>query len=149
MYQIYQIMPGDDWENIASKFNTTPTNLRSINGIGILMTPGSYLVVPKIDDALYFKYKVKKGDSLYFIANNFQTSVDVLEMLNGLKQNEYIYPEQEILVPNKDVSVYITKEETLKGISDKSGKELSELVMQNQQLYVMPDQLIIYKVTKN
>lgn len=148
MYQIYQIMPDENWDSIAVKFNTTPEDLLSINGLDILLTPGNYIVVPKMDDDFYTRYIVKKGDSLYSIANQVQTNVKVLELLNGLKSNEFIYPEQQIIVPRQGVFTYVTEDETLGSISNKSGIPLDKLVMKNEQLYVQPNQVVVYKVNE-
>lgn len=151
MYQIYQIMQGDSLEIIASKFNTTPNNLVSINGLSgnLNLVPGGYLVVPKVEDGAFYRYTVKKGDNLYSLAGRFGASVDVLEMLNGLEKNEYIYPNQELLIPKEGVLVYVTKDETLEDISMQSGIDVGELASQNQQLYVVPGQIAIYKDNKN
>ena len=144
-------MPGETLEVIASKFNTTPDNLIKINGLieNYILEPGNYLVVPKVEDEYFYRYIVKKGDNLYSLAGRFQTSVDVLEMVNGLEKNEYIYPNQVLLIPKEDIFVYITQNETLEDIAMKSGIELSDLILQNQQLYVTPGQMIIYKDEKN
>ncbi len=45
-----------------------------------------------------FKYKVKKGETLFSIAQKFATTVDFLKQLNKLKE-ENIHEEIEILVP--------------------------------------------------
>lgn len=150
MYQIYQIIPGDTLESLAIKFNTTVDNLISINGFSDdnIIEPGVYVVVPNIENGLFYKYIVKKGDSLYSIANKFNTTIDIVENLNGLKKDEYIYPNQELLVPNQDTFLYITSNETLEDISLKSGINLLELVNQNQSIYVVPNQIIVYKNNK-
>lgn len=140
-------MPGDSLDSIASMFRTNTETLVSINGLvqPFNLTPGNYLVVPKIEDGIFYKYTVQKGDNLYAIAQRFQTTASTLEMLNGLKPKEYIYPGQELLIPREGYSVYITEEETLGDIANKSGKDLGDLATQNPQLYVVADQIIAYK----
>ena len=44
------------------------------------------------------QYKVIKGDTLYSIANKFNTSVELLYALNNLTSS-YIFPNQTLLVP--------------------------------------------------
>ena len=151
MYQIYQMMPGDDLETVANKFNTTKENIMAINGFSsvTMLMPGTYMVVPKMNDETYYTYTVQQGDNLYSIARRFGVTSDAIESLNGLKKNEYIYPTQELLIPTEGLSTYITEEETLEDISKKSGVSLSDLVEQNKSLYVLPDQVVIYKVEKN
>ena len=151
MYQVYQIMPNDTLEGIATKFNTTVIKLRGINGFdeNYPLLPGDNLVVPKVENTNFYKYNVQKGDNLYSIAKKFQIDEEVLEMLNGLEKNEYIYPEQELLIPKEDVLVYITEDETLEDVAMKSGMKINDLISQNQKIYVVPGQIIIYKDDKN
>lgn len=151
MYQIYQVLPGDDLQKIASMFNTTTDNLIAINGLNfpVTLVPGNYIVVPKTENEYFQTYVVKKGDNLYAIAEQWGTDVVTIELLNGLKNGEYIYPNQELLVPSVDVSVYVTTEETLEDISNQTGVSIGEITEQNKQLYVVPDQILIYKKPKN
>lgn len=147
MYQIYQVMLGDTLDKVADKYETTSNNIAFINGIDERETlvPGTYLVVPKMESEMFNRYIVKKGDNLYSIADRFSVSVDLLEMLNGLEKGEYIYPNQELMVPKEDVVVYITKNETLDDIAKQLGIEVEELISSNSGLYVAPQQLVIYK----
>lgn len=147
MYQIYQIMLGDTLEKVANKYGTTSNNIAFINGIDEVETlvPGTYLVVPKIENKMFNRYIVKKGDNLYSIASRFGVSIDLLEMLNGLEKGSYIYPNQELMVPNEDVLVYITKNETFDNIANQLGVDVEQLISSNSGLYVVPEQLVVYK----
>ena len=151
MYQVYQIMPGDTLEGIANRYGTTFNNLISINGIDgqNSLTPGTYIVVPKLENDIFNSYIVKKGDDLYSIAERFNTTVDLLELVNGLKKGEYIYPNQELLIPAEDIVVYLTQNETLEEIADKIGIMPSDLSEANPGLYVVPEQLVTYKLSEN
>ena len=61
-------------------------------------------------DGRYFEYYViKKGDTLYDIARRYNINPDLLASLNGLNNDDYIYPEQTILIPKSNYSYYITK----------------------------------------
>ena len=87
----------------------------------------------------YNTYVVKKGDNLYNIAKRYNVDEKTIELLNGLKENEYIYPGQKLLIP-KD-NVYITKEnDSVKKLLD-SGIELDNLY----NIYLQKDQIIFYK----
>lgn len=151
MYQIYQIMPGDTFDKIAVRYGSTIDNLKFINGINSSyeLIPGSYIVVPKLVNDIFNSYVVKKGDDLYSIAERFNTTVDLLELVNGLKKGEYIYPNQELLIPAEDVVVYLTQNETLEEIADKIGIMPSDLSEANPGLYVVPEQLVTYKLSEN
>ena len=149
MYQIYQIMPGEDLKIIANKFNTTEENLVNINGLMMpyMLQPGNYLVVPKINNnELFYEYTVIKGDNLYSIAGRYQTDVDTLQKLNGLEDNAYLYQNQKLLIPKENIGIYITEEESLEDISNKSGIDFNTLWQQNKKIQVTPDQIIVYKL---
>ena len=67
-------------------------------------------------------YTVQKGDNLYQISKKYNIPIDILSSINGLELNEYIYPEQKILVPKSGVMVYITKEgDTLNLVANELG----------------------------
>ena len=151
MYQIYQILPGENLETIAGKFSTNADNLISINGLTnpINLVPGNYLVVPKMESPYFYQYTVKKGDNLCAISRSVGIDMNTLETINGLENGAYIYPNQQLLIPREGFSVYITEEESLEQISRKSGVPINELLQLNKQLLVVPEQIVVYKVNKN
>lgn len=151
MYQIYQIAPNDTLASIAQKFNITIDELRRLNGMGMnfMLSPGNYIVVPGMQNELYNVYTVKKGDNLYQIALETGTTVKNLIAINGLKENEFIYPGQQILIPNEGVNIYVTQDETLSDVSSKLGVSMQELIEQNKTIYLLPEQIIIYKKREN
>lgn len=147
MYQIYEIINDDTLDSIASRYQTTKDELKRINGMDDSdLIPGNLIVVPKFDDALYYKYDVKKGDNLYAISRLYNQDIDVLYAINGIKKGDYIYPEQELLIPKNDVSVYLTKNnDTLESVSEGMLVSFIDLYNKNKDLYLLPDQLVIYK----
>lgn len=152
MYKIYQVEYGDTIDLIANKTNTTSNNIKNINGINSdadLMV-GSLIIVPKQSEMVFENYKVKQGDSIYSIARAYNVDPDTLLLLNGLDKNEYIYPNQEIIVPLKDVSIYVTRSgDTIDGIINNLGIDANTLNKQNKRIFVMEDQLIINKKEEN
>lgn len=151
MYQIYQIEANDSLASIAQKYNTTIDEIRRLNGMAMnyMLTPGNYIVIPNNNTGFYRIYTVQKGDNLYQIANQHGTTVSNLVLINGLNESDYIYPGQQILIPNDGVSVYMTKEETLRDVATKTGISQEELIKQNESIYLLPDQMIIYKKREN
>ena len=152
MYQIYQVAPNDTIVSIAGKFNTTIDEIRKINGMNLnnMLMPGNYIVVPNVRNDLYIRYTVVKGDNLYSIAQNNGTTVQTLVAINGLEENAFIYPNQEILIPRRDLGIYVTVEDdTLSGVSEKSGVSIEDLIRENQRLYLLPEQIIVYKKREN
>ncbi len=146
MYKTYQVLQNDTWESIANKFHTKVDTLQQINGMTMLV-PGSIIVVPKlVEDDYFTTYIIKKGDNLYEIARRYNSSVDVLLNANGLEKDDYLYPGQELLIPKEGIGMYITKDgETLVDVSKKLGTTQSSLIQDNEKIYLLPEQLIIYK----
>ena len=143
MYQVYRITDDDTLDSLALSMNTTTDELLRINGFDSFDI-GDLIVVPSND--LYFSYTVKNGDSLYSIADKYNQDLDVLYAINGIKVGDYIYPNQKILIPKRGVSIYMTKDDdTLEMISDSIGVSISDILSDNSNLSLMPDQIIVYK----
>lgn len=148
MYKIYKIEQGDTFESIARKFNTTVETLKKINGMNdtdnILVS--QYLIVPVQRGVLFDIYVVQPGDNMYQIARRYGVKEDALLKLNGLEKNQYIYPNEEILVPRKGVRFYITTEgDTMTTASEQLDISPGQLLLQNETIYLLPDQLLVYK----
>lgn len=147
MYRIYQVESSDTLESIASKLNTDVETLKNINGIkgNVTLRPGSFLIVPMVDDR-FTKYIVQKGDNLYEIARRYDTNVDMITRLNGLENGEFIYPNQELLIPTKNYNFYMTKSgDTITSVASSLNTNVLDLLNQNETLYLQEDQLVIYK----
>lgn len=150
MYTIYQVQNGDTLASVASKFGISVNNLSSLNGImvGSLLNPGDYIVVPKVqNENPYFReYIVKKGDNIYEIARVNNISPSQLLRLNGLNDTDIIYPDQKIMLPRNGVSFYITEaDDTLNDVTKGLNVSANELARQNGTIYLMNDQLLVYK----
>lgn len=147
MYKIYQVEVGETLDSIASKLNTDTETLRRLNGIqGMMMLrPGSYLIVPTVDDR-FTTYIVQKGDNIYSISKRFDVDSNLVMRLNGLENETFIYPGQEILIPNKNYNFYITKQgDTITSVSEAVNENVLDLLNNNETLFLEPDQLIIYR----
>ncbi len=98
------------------------------------------------DSPFYKKYVIKKGDTLYQISKEYNVNTKLLAELNGLDLDDYIYPDQVLLVPLKDVSYYITKEgDTLDMLGLVFGVNTYNLIEQNKTIYLKEGQMIYYK----
>ena len=151
MYKIYIVEFGDTLGNIAEKFDVSVDVLEKINGPINNLVPGMQIVVPNNSANLPFSnYVVEKGDSVYDIARKNNVNYKDLLMLNGLDENDYIYPGQQILIPKSGYGIYITEgNETINGVAGRIGVQPNEILSQNGSLYLMPNQLIIYKKEKS
>lgn len=151
MYRIYQIGEETMLSEIANKFNTNEEQLKIINGIdnNYVVKRGNYIIVPfsNINENENFDiYKVRSGDTIYKVAQNYNVDYKQLLDLNGLDKDEYIYANQEILVPKQDVLFKITKEnETLNTLATKWQITIDDIIKQNATIYLKPEQLIVYK----
>lgn len=152
MYKIYQVEYGDTIDSIARKTNTTSKNIKDINGINsdLDLVVGSLIIVPKNSEQLFEKYKVKQGDSIYSISKIYNIDPNTLLLLNGLNKNEYIYPNQELVIPNKEIVVYVTKSgDTINSIVSNLGIDANTLNRENDRLFVVEDQLVVHKKEEN
>ena len=147
--ETYIVKEGDNIATIAKKYNISIVDLINQNNLENVyyLEPGLELIIPEEKAPLGFThYTVKKGDNLYEIAKRYNISVKDLSELNGLEINEYIYPEQRLLVPEEGVQVYITKDgDTIQTIIDKLGTNLEEIFVYNPKIYLLPEQLIAYR----
>lgn len=145
MYSVYKIMFGDTLDSIANKTNATVEELMNINS-NIDMSVDSYIVVPSSMNDSFFTYIVKSGDNLYQIAKEYNINASDLAAINGIKVDEYLYPNQQLMVPTNKTLVYVTKEgDTLDVVLDNFNTSYDNIKRQNKKIYLMPEQLIIFK----
>lgn len=142
MYQVYKVMDDDTFEALATRLGISSSELERINGFNAFNV-GDMIVVP--NNSMYFTYVVKKGDNLYTIAQNYNQDVKTLYNINGIKEGDYIYPGEEILIPRKDIITYFTKQgDTIKSISNMTSMKVEELMNEND-FVLEPGQLIMYE----
>lgn len=146
MYKVYMVKPNDTLDLIAMNHNVSVSELKKINGDILSLYPGMQLIVPNIVD--YQVYEVITGDNLYTIANKYGVSLDNLITLNGLNKNDYIYPGQQLLIPDIETDIYTTNDDTLNGILKKLNINLDELLSFNNEVYLEDGQPIRYKGRK-
>ena len=146
MYDTYVVNSDDTLQSIALKFGTTPQVLKGLNGnIGNLV-PGTMIMVPTLSSKYFDYYTINKGDTLYKIATKNNINPTLLAELNGLNENDYIYPNQVLLVPKAGSILYITAiGDTLNEVVKGLGANIDDLMEQNSKLYLQPEQLIVYK----
>ena len=143
MYQVYKVLDGDTFDSLALNFNISSDELFRINGFNNFNV-GDLIIVP--NNGMYFSYTVMPGDSMFSIANKYNQSLNDLYLINGIKEGDYIYPNQEILIPNNDVFLYYTRNgDTLSDVSNSIGVSISDIISDNSNLLLMPEQVIAYK----
>lgn len=150
-YQTYTVQDGDTIISIAEKFGKKVIDIIKENNLEDVyyLSPGEIIKIPYKRSGFAY-YEVKKGDTLYQIARKYDIDLETLTQINGLENNEYIYPGQKILVPEEGTMTYITKMgDTLINVSEKFGVDPDEIILYNEYIYLLPEQLIAYKFKKN
>ncbi len=95
-YSTYKVKPGDTLEEIAKNYKTTTSDLKQLNSINDqdLIKTGDNLKVPSGNDdkkaQKIVTHKVKRGDTLWSIANYFRVPLQKLLEWNSLPDPSYI-----------------------------------------------------------
>ncbi len=146
MYDKYIVQEGDTLDKVASFLNINPEVIKILNNDSLSFVPGSILIIPKRTSKYFDYYTISKGDTLYKIATENNIDPNLLAMLNGIEMDDYIYPNQTLLVPKAGSSLYITAEgDTLSEVAKGFNVSMDELIRQNPQIYLQKEQLIVYK----
>lgn len=109
-WQSYRIRRGDSLISIARRFDTQVGLLREVNNVqGNLIRAGDIMMIPdstawRESMALAERgrsgvrrgYKVRRGDSLYRIANRFNVTIDEIISWNNLDPARYLQPGQSL-----------------------------------------------------
>ena len=111
---IYVVKSGDTLFSIANKFNVTVQAIKNINNLSSnILIVGQELVIPKEEtpstSGEFINYTVKAGDSLYKIANAYNTTVNAIMNVNNLTSNA-LQVGQVLKIPttiNEEIKDYI------------------------------------------
>ena len=145
MYEIYTINKDDEIDDILRKYNIDMEELVKINGIIDLnnLKEGMQIIVPVNRNNIYKYYTVKKGDTISGIASLYNIDKDMLVAINGLDMEDYIYPNQTLMLPNDGILLYLTKSgDTIRDVLDKFNVSIEELLRNNENIYLMEEQII-------
>ena len=112
--QTYTVKAGDTLYGISNQFGVSVTELAKLNNVNAnTLQIGQVLIIPSASGTNpdnMFMYTVKKGDSLYSIAQRYNTTVQQIMDLNNLKNSnlsigqilripETYTPETDIVLP--------------------------------------------------
>jgi len=131
----YTVKSGDSLWSISRKFGVTVNELKKVNNLSSnLLSIGQNLIIPgKKNNTSSNEYVVKKGDTLYGIANKYNVSVDNLKSYNNLSTDSLSIG-QKIKIPDSKVNSneYVVKSgDSLYSISRKYGVSVDELMSVN------------------
>ena len=101
----YTVQTGDSLRLIGLKFDVTVDAIKKLNDLKSdtiypnqqLQIPQSTGVVSSINQSNYISHTVKSGDTLWLLAQRYNTSVTTIKALNGLT-NDMIYVGQQLRI---------------------------------------------------
>ena len=128
----YTVKSGDSLWSIAKKYNVSVSDLKEVNGLtSSMLSIGDVLKIPVGDkeETKQNVYIVKKGDSLYKISQNYDTTVSEIMQLNNLTSTALsIGQVLEIPVKNVSRNTYTVKSgDSLYKIAQKYNTTVNEL----------------------
>lgn len=131
----YTVKSGDSLWSISRKFGVSVNELKKVNNLSSnLLSIGQNLIIPgKKNNTSSNEYVVKKGDTLYGIANKYNVSVDNLKSYNNLSTDSLSIG-QIIKIPDNKANSneYVVKSgDSLYSISRKYGVSVDELMSVN------------------
>ena len=133
----YKVMKGDTLYGIANKLDTTVDELKKLNNLtSNILSIGEILKVPtkNIDLGDTEIYQVKKGDTLYSIANKYGITLQELKAINDLEGDSLAIGEL-LKVPSglSNVNTYtVGKGDTLYSIAKKFNTTISKIKEDNK-----------------
>lgn len=101
-YVVYKVEPGDTLYKIAALYKTTPEAIKEYNNLtSNILSINQVLQIPT-DETIKESnvYTVRKGDTLYKIANNYEVSVKEIMNLNNL-DNTLLKEGDTLLIPKQ------------------------------------------------
>ena len=108
---IYTVKKGDSLCLIANKYGTTIDELKNANNLkSNTLSIGQTLIIPeKKENTNKISYVVKKGDSLWLIANKYDTTVEKIKSTNNLKGNTLSIGQVLVIPSSSEFITYTVK----------------------------------------
>lgn len=120
---IYIVKKGDSLWTIAKKYNTTVDNLKKANNLSSNnLSIGQSLIIPNNTSNItnQITYTVKSGDSLWAIANKYDTTIDKIKSTNNLSSNTLQIGQVLVIPSTSEYTTYsVIKGDSLYSISKK------------------------------
>ncbi len=141
---MYTVKKGDSLYSIAKKYNISVNSIKNLNYLtGDSIYVGQVIRIPEMytkpEDMYipqYINYTVKKGDSLYLIANSYGTTVDIIMKDNALV-NHNISIGQNIKIRTKDDVIL-----------ECFGESYNPLSLSSDEVYIVKKGDSLYSIAK-
>lgn len=134
-YDTYIVKSGDTLYKIANQYNTTVDNLMNINNLSTnLLSIGQKLLIPKGQQNTsenYFEYVVVAGDTLYGIANKYNTTVNQIKNINNLNNNTLSIGQILKIPKNNEVTYIVKSGDNLYSIANAYNTTVDEIKRKN------------------
>ena len=145
----YTVKAGDNLYNIAKKYNTTVDKIKRDNNLqSNNLTIGKILLIEDTGDQSTIEacfgeeyeapssnitYTVQKGDSLYSIANKYNTTINEIKSLNNLTSNNLSIGQQLRIPTNAsgNITYTVQKGDNLYSIARKYNTTVNEIKRKN------------------
>ena len=137
-YLLYTVKKGDNLYNIANSYNTTVSDIMSLNNLSSnILSIGQTLKIPlkeveTSNSTEYTEYIIKKGDSLYSISKTYGVPIDEIMKYNGLTSN-LLNVGKVIRIPlSNNTKTYIVKSgDTLYSIAKANNTTVDDIKSKN------------------
>lgn len=146
--EIYVVQPGDTLFAIARRFNTTVTAIQALNQFPNpdQLVIGQAILIPTSQLAP-LQYTVVAGDTLFQLAQLFETSVAAFVQTNNLVNPNLINIGTVLIIPGwSQISYSVRQGDTLYQIAQRYGVSLELIVKVNQNAnpeLIYPGQILI------
>lgn len=98
------------------------------------------------NNEMYDTYIIKKGDTIYGIGKQYNVNPELLSLINGLNMYDYIYENQEIVIPKGGYSYYLTKSgDNLDDVLKLFNVNYNDFKKVNNKIMLEEGQLFAYK----
>lgn len=107
---VYIVKKGDSLYSIARTYNTSVEAIKNVNNLtSNALSIGQELIIPEKANTSQITYTVNKGDSLWAIANKYDTTVDAIKSANNLSSNSLSIGQQLIIPSTTNYVTYTVK----------------------------------------